>query len=76
MRTNRKVLVMEFKLSKIDLNRLLLVLALIALALIAVQSNYRFEIGASGLTFERNSQEVEVSSKATDHSNLWTDKAE
>lgn len=41
--------------SKIDVNRLLTLVALIAIVVIAAASDYRLEIGALGLRFERNS---------------------
>lgn len=41
--------------SKIDVNRLLTLMAFIAIVVIAAASNYRLEIGALGLKFERNS---------------------
>jgi hypothetical protein len=41
--------------SRIDVNRLLALVALIVIVVIAAASNYRFEIGALGLKFERNS---------------------
>jgi hypothetical protein len=41
--------------SKVDVNRLLTLMALIAIVVFAAASNYRLEIGALGLKFERNS---------------------
>lgn len=45
--------------SKIDVNRLLTLIALIVIVGIAALSNYRLEIGALGLKFEHNDQAIE-----------------
>jgi hypothetical protein len=42
--------------SKIDVNRLLALMALIAIIVIAAVSGYRLEIGTSGLRFEPNTK--------------------
>jgi hypothetical protein len=40
--------------NRLDLNKLMLVLAIVCLAALAVMSGYRLEIGVSGLKLERN----------------------
>lgn len=51
--------------SKIDVNRLLALMALVAIIVIAAVSGYRLEIGTSGLKFEPNGPTKSLANDAT-----------